>query len=225
MKVLGPDIPENIFLFFGVVWVGFQISKKTCFYKGKSRERKNMQNGRPHIAAHVFLLGMAVLRRKNLDQHPYLRWCRIMVTFDSGGSWFVPLSLFVLKIDVMAMVPKSQRPELLMSVGPVPELPGVPDKLQLVTLGELGFWEDENDIHQREVSVSSSLWCFYYMELWESLFCGISSLEDVIVIHCHPWLFDLCSVCRRVKSDAEWEARGPGSWFVAYTDTRYWYRR
>ena len=38
------------------------------------------------------------------------------------------------------MVPKSQRPELLMSSGPVPELPGVPDKLQLVTLGELGFW-------------------------------------------------------------------------------------
>ena len=51
------------------------------------------------------------------------------------------------------MVPKSQRPELLMSSGPVPELPGVPDKLQVDTPGELG---DED---------YQSLWCLYYMEL------------------------------------------------------------
>ena len=43
-------------------------------------------------------------------------------------------------MDAMAVVPKSQRPELLMSSGPVPELPGVPDKLQVDTPGELGFW-------------------------------------------------------------------------------------
>eukprot|EP00434_Breviolum_minutum_P017459 symbB.v1.2.015409.t1/scaffold1149.1/size164316/12 len=37
-------------------------------------------------------------------------------------------------MDAMAVVPKSQRPELLMSFSPVPELPGVPDKLQLSNL-------------------------------------------------------------------------------------------
>eukprot|EP00434_Breviolum_minutum_P027524 symbB.v1.2.024339.t1/scaffold2296.1/size83103/4 len=54
---------------------------------------------------------------------------------------FTTCSLFVLKMDLMAMVPmvpksekpmvpKSEKPELLMSSGLVPELPGVPDKQQ-----------------------------------------------------------------------------------------------
>ena len=50
-KGLGPNIPENhFFRFCGVVWVGFQISKKkqSSKKKGKSRENTNMQNGGPH---------------------------------------------------------------------------------------------------------------------------------------------------------------------------------
>jgi len=49
----------------------------------------------------------------------------------------------VLKMDAMAVVPKSQRPELLMSSGPVPELPGVPDKLQVDTPGESNLMPSE----------------------------------------------------------------------------------
>ena len=62
----------------------------------------------------------------------------------------------------VVVVPKSQRPELLMSFSPVPELPGVPYKLQLDTPGELGFWGMK--IVFMKTRFLSSLWCLCYMQ-------------------------------------------------------------
>ena len=68
------------------------------------------------------------------------------------------------------MVPKSQKPELLMSLAVVPELPGVPDPLQptgeLPTLGELGFGGMKICIKERFLQAFGVC-----MELYETLFC------------------------------------------------------